>query len=224
LLTVFACTALTPLVAIRHASLFAVAALVLAGPQLADLWQRWQRSRVAGALPAPWMAAVPFLGGAVLIAFATPHFRCIKIEPVTRIPFPVRAVALLKDSGVQGRLVVFFDWGEYVLWHVGPGIQVSLDPRRHSAYPDAVYIQNFEFQNGVGNWDALLAEGPADMVLISKRFPAFNLMRTKKDWSLVYEDDLAGLFVRGDSPLRGPLVQTKVRTDLPADGAGMCFP
>ncbi len=223
LLAVFACTVLTPLVAVRHTPLFAVAAVALAGPHLADIWQRWQRQRMA-APPQPWLTAVPFLGGVALIALAVPHFYCIKIDPVVGTAYPVRAVALLKDSGVKGRLVVFFDWGEYVLWHVGPDIQVSLDPRRHSAYPDAVYQQNFQFQNGVGNWDALLAEGPPDMVLFSRRFPAFNLMQAKADWTLVYEDELAGLFVRRDSPLRRPLSATKVRAELPADGAGMCFP
>ena len=36
-----------------------------------------------------------------------------------------------------------------ILWHVGPGIQVSIDPRRQSAYPGDVYARNFQFQNGV---------------------------------------------------------------------------
>jgi hypothetical protein len=201
-----------------------VAALALAGPHLADIWQRWQRNRDAGSPPAAWMSAIPFLGGLAMLALAVPHLQCIKIDPKVSTPYPVRAVALLKDSGVKGNLVVFFDWGEYVLWHVGPGIQVSMDPRRHSAYPHEVYVQNFVFQNGVGNWDALLERGPADMVLMSNRFPAYNLMRLKSDWMLVHDDDLGGLFVRRDSPLVRPLTETKARTDLPADGAGLCFP
>lgn len=224
LLITFASTVLTPLISTRHAPLFAVAALALALPNLAGVWQQWRQRRPADAPPHVGLAVIPWLGGVALIALALPHFRCIQIDPKDATAIPVRAVALLKDSGVQGKLVVFFDWGEYVIWHVGPGIQVSTDARRHSAYPHAVYLQNFQFQNGVGDWDALLDEGPADMVLISRRFPAFNLMRLKSDWSLAYEDDVAGLFVRHGSPLRKVLAATPVRADLPADGAGMCFP
>lgn len=223
LLVTFACTVLTPLISTRHTPLFAVAALALALPNLADPWRRWQQRRAENPTR-PWMAAIPFLGGVALIALAAPHFRCIKIDPLHATPIPVRAVALLQDSGVQGKLVVFFDWGEYVLWHVGPGVQVSTDARRHSAYSHAVYLKNFAFQNGVGDWEALLDDGPADMVLISRRFPAFNLMRARPDWLLVYHDEIGGLFVRRDSPQLRPLLTTEVRGDLPVDGAGMCFP
>ncbi len=52
------------------------------------------------------------------------------------------------------------------------------------------------------------------MVLVSKRFPVYNLMQTKTDWSLVYDDDLCGLFVRSNSPLRQTLADTKIRDDL----------
>ena len=224
LLAVFAVTLLTPLIAIRHSPLFAVAALALAGPHLADLWRRWQAHREPSPPPKLWMPAVPFIGGIAFLCLAVPQLQCIKMDPKVATAYPVRAVALLKDSGIKGKLVVFFDWGEYVLWHVGPNVQVSMDPRRHSAYSHAVYVQNFQFQNGVGAWDKLLDVGPADMVLYSKQFPAFNLMQARKDWALVYDDELAGLFVRRDSPSHRLLQATKARDDLPADGAGMCFP
>jgi hypothetical protein len=224
LMAVFACTAVTPFLAIRHTPLFAVTAVALAGPHLADIWQRWQGVRVTAAPSPTWLASIPVLGGIALIALAVPHLFCIKIDPVNGTAYPVRAVALLKDSGAKGNLVVFFDWGEYVLWHVGPGIQVSIDPRRQSAYSDEVYEMNFRFQNGGDGWDALLSEGPADMVLYSRHFPAFERMQTKEGWTLVYDDELCGIFVRSDSSMLEQLRETKIRTDLPIDGAGMCFP
>jgi hypothetical protein len=223
LLAVFACVAVTPLLAIRHAPLFAAAALVLAGPHIADLWRQWQQGRT-DAPPQAWIAGLTFVGGIVLVALGVPNLSCLRIDPIGATPYPVRAVALLKDSGVQGNLIVFFDWGEYALWHVGPQVKVSIDGRRESAYDSAVYWRNFEFQNGAGDWDALLAEGPADLVLVSKKFPAANLMRTRADWALAYEDPLAALFVRRDSPLLGTIRATRVREELSADGAGQCFP
>ena len=154
LLVVFLCTAVTPLVAIRHAPLFAVAALVMAGPHLANLWQRWQHGRT-DAPPGIWTAGAAFVGGLALLGLAAPHVRCIKIDPKDGTPFPMRAVALLKDSQVQGRLMVFFDWGEYVVWHVGPHVQISIDPRRALRLSPIrfTYDRNFQFQNGLGDWD-----------------------------------------------------------------------
>ncbi len=49
----------------------------------------------------------------------------------------MRAVALLKQSGAGGNMAVPFDWGEYVLWHLGPAIKVSIDGRRETLYSGA---------------------------------------------------------------------------------------
>ena len=216
LLAVFACTAVTPLMALRHAPLFAIAALALTAPHLADLWHR-RRSPDTPTEPIVGLGAL--LAAGVLVALSVPHLGCIRIDPVAATAYPTAEVARLKDSGVAGRLVVFFDWGEYVIWHVGPRVQVSIDGRRESAYPDDVYRRNFQFMNGVGDWDALLADGPADMALVSRDFAADNLLRTRPDWVLVQESPVAALFVRRDAPQRAALERTPQR-----DMTEECFP
>ena len=55
---------------------------------------------------------------------SVPRFGCIRVEPFY-FAFPARAVALLEQSGVSGNMAVPFDWGEYVLWHLGPRVKVS---------------------------------------------------------------------------------------------------
>src|SRR6185503_18032152 len=126
---------------------------------------------------------------------AMPRFRAIEVDGSL---FPVRAVQLIKDSGVEGRLAVFFDWGEYALWHLSPRLKVSVDGRRETVYSDAVYTENADFVYGIGNWDRLLRRG-ADVVLVSTEFPVYNLMKLKPGWSLVYEDDQAAVFAPSPS-------------------------
>src|SRR5207248_600661 len=100
----------------------------------------------------------------LLMALSVPRFGCIRVEP-GYFPFPARAVAWLKQSGIRGNVAVPFDWGEYVLWHLGPGIRVSIDGRRETIYSDKAYRQSLDFERGTGVWDALLKTAPTDLVL-----------------------------------------------------------
>jgi len=122
-----------------------------------------------------------------------------------------------------GNLATDFDWGEYVLWHLGPQVKVSVDGRRETVYSDEVYAQNLRFVRGEGNWDALLTTCPTDMALVRANGPADNLLRLKPGWDLVYEDPVSALFVREDSPLRERLRAVGL-PKVPYDGQGLCFP
>ncbi len=137
--------------------------------------------------------------------------------------FPVKAVALLKQSNAAGNIVVHFDWGEYVLWHLGPRIKVSIDGRRETVYSERSYAENLRFTNGVGNWDGILEKHGTDLAFVSKKFPVFNLMQLKPGWTRVYEDPLSGLFVRRGSPLEEKIRLAK-EPDVSYMGAGSCFP
>ena len=146
-----ACTAVLPLVALRHLPLAAMAAAVLAGEHLAAGWQRWCQWSVAsgqwsvasrpmhpaGHWPLATGHCLP-LTGAVLLSGATLHNSLrIAIDP-RHAAFPARAVAVLRASGVRGNMAVYFDWGQYVIWRLGPRIKVSYDGRRETVYPESL--------------------------------------------------------------------------------------
>ena len=120
-------------------------------------------------------------------------------------------------------MAVYFDWGQYAIWHLGPRIKVSYDGRRETVYPESLRQLNNDWAEGVGRWDALLDRYPTDLALLDKRLPVYNLMRLKAGWTLVYEDSLAALFARNGSALGGAIRAVKPG-GLPADGAGMSFP
>ncbi len=196
---------------------------VLAGEHIADAWEQWfpGDARAESSLRSrPWLVLFSGLAAIGLVAAAVPHFGCLRL---TGMDFPVRAVGILKESNAKGNLVVHFDWGEYVIWHLGPRIQVSLDGRRETVYSNEVYRENLNYMFGLGDWDIILHRPGTDLALVSKKFPVFNLMKFERRWVLVYEDKVCGLFAREDSPWLGRLRQTQP-PDLPADGAGLCFP
>jgi hypothetical protein len=220
LIAVFAVTALLPLQAQRHAPLFALSFAVLVGEHLADVWNRAMPSQMPAGRKLPVFA--PFAVAAGFFLFALPHFVCIPIEP-SFIRFPVRAVAVMDRAGVKGNLATFFDWGEYILWHLSSNVRVSIDGRRETVYSPESYNRSLRFLYGVGEWDAILDDPLTDMALVGRDQPTYNLIRLKPGWQLVYEDDLSGLFLRDDSPQAETIRQT-VAPDLPADGAGVCIP
>jgi hypothetical protein len=209
--------ALLPLIAQRHLPLFGIAWALIAGEHIAAAWPRLLAgSRAGGARRTAWVWVVPLAIGLAAVAIATPHLKAIEVDG--RL-FPVRAVQLIKESGAEGRLAVFFDWGEYALWHLSPRLKVSVDGRRETVYSNAVYAESVDFIYGTGDWDRLLRRG-ADLVLVSTRFPVYNLMKLKAGWSLVYEDDMAAVFAPvGSSAIARLRAASRGQTrgrDLPA--------
>jgi hypothetical protein len=220
LLAVLLVTALLPLQALRHLPLFALSLVILAGEHLADVWSRWSPSTGPSQRRLP--PAVAVVGAVVLLGLAVPHFSCVRITP-SFVAFPVRATALMKSAKVEGNLATFFDWGEYLIWHLAPGVRVSIDGRRETVYPPESYRRNMQFMYGIGEWDAIIDDPGTDLALIGRDQPSYNLMRLKPGWILVYEDSISAIFARQDSPQAAAILKA-VPSDLPADGAGLCFP
>jgi hypothetical protein len=228
LLAVLIVMILLPLIAIRHTPLSALGIAVLAGEHISDAWERASSDRSGSQAVGPprieLAATVLLLAGAgLLITQSVPHFSCIRVVPANGRSSPVRAIALIKESGVTGNLAIHFDWGEYAIYHLGPSVKVSVDGRRETAYPRAVYSENLNFVFGRGDWDALLRNHDTHLALVKSGSPTFNLMKLKPGWHLIYEDPLAGLFGRDGLPAAEAIERT-APPPLRYDGTGSCFP
>ncbi len=204
-LILFGITALLPWMAVRHLPLFSIASLVFTGEHAGSAWNRLAPEKQRGH-PIPfWIAGLPIAIAAALLMLAStrnPH-RIL----ITQDNLPTAAVALLKQSGVSGNLAVEFAWGEYIIWHLGPQIKVSMDGRRETVYSTAVYRRYLDFLFGVNDWDALLRQHWTDMALVKKHEPIYNLLTLKPDWMMLYEDSKSALFVNRGSSLVEPLRQ-----------------
>ena len=225
LITLFACAAVLPLIASRHMPLFGLACAVLAAEHVADVWDRappvlsMSGNRASQNV---WLTVAFLVIALGVITASLPNFQCIRVDG-RQTEFPVKAVSLLKQSKATGNMAVHFDWGEYVLWHLGPRIKVSIDGRRETVYSERSYTENLRFTSGLGNWDGILEKHETHLAFVSKGFPIFNLMELKPEWTRVYEDPMSGLFVRRGSPLEEDIRLTKA-PEVSYMGAGLCFP
>jgi hypothetical protein len=228
-LLVLMVTALLPLTALRHISLFALTFAVVLAEHIADVWSRGTRSRLPGGPPGGSRQArlaivgLNFFAALVMVAASFSRFACIPIKEDSAIGLPARAVGLLQKAGTEGNLAIFFDYGEYAIWHLKDRIKVSMDGRRETVYPDSIYREALRFQSGVGAWDDVLEKRPTDMALVPRRLPTYNLLKLKPGWELAHQDSLVALFVRGGWVPGEHLTATEP-PPVAYDARGMCFP
>jgi cytochrome b561 len=229
LLFLYLIAVLLPLIARRHSPLFALALVILAGEHMADaasrLFARRDSARLAPPSPfAPpaWMSITFLVMAFACLGLTTPYLRQVIVD---RESFPVEAVRTIAASGVRTNMATEFAWGEYVLWHLGPGVKVSTDGRRETVYSDAAYEETLQFMYGYDKWDAVLDHAGVDLALVpTTTWPTFNLMRLKSGWTLIYQDDRSALFGR-DGSVTSERVRATHASNPPARAADeMSFP
>jgi hypothetical protein len=108
--------------------------------------------------------------------------------------YPVAAVERLKSE--SGNLAVFFNWGEFALYHLYPGILVSIDGRYETVYPEEVVRANWDFTRGAPGSERFLDTYPADFALYPRDTGAARWLAGASSWDLLLEDDLFLLFRR----------------------------
>jgi hypothetical protein len=226
LLVLLGVLALLPLTAIRHLPLFALAVAILLARDLAansDPATGAGRFRPPRKGLALGLGALAGVVGVLVVVRSASDLRCIKLGAKGGVIYPARAIGLLERSGARGKLAIYFDWGEYAIWKLEPGLRVGMDGRRETVYADSVYGAYLNWQNGLGDWDRYLGMGPADLALVPRDKPVYNLLSLSPGWPRLYQDTLVALFGREGSPAL-ERVRTVTPPDLPVDGEGLCFP
>jgi len=136
--------------------------------------------------------------------------------PVQKDRYPVSAIQFIADHDLEGRIVVTYDWAQYVIAAFGktepdqPGLLVAFDGRFRTCYPQEIVDQHFDFFLGDGpegarnrseNSPALddeakgavLHYGSPNLVLITrKQWHSVKVIEQHADqWILLYQDSLA---------------------------------
>lgn len=89
-------------------------------------------------LPRVWLYRTAALALILVMAFppARRAFTCIDFL-APRWPEP-QAVGFIQEHALSGRIITYFDWGEYAIWHLPRSLKVSLDGRRETVYSNRV--------------------------------------------------------------------------------------
>jgi len=213
--------ALAPLVAVRHTALFAIAMPLLVAPDLSSAWSRLRQRARTNPQQSTLMLLLAgvILTTAVLLGMAWYRGRCLEVDPKY---YPVEAIEILRRGNATGNMAVHFNWGEYFIWQLGPGIQVSIDGRRETVYSEDTYNDTINFMYCRGTWDAVLSKYDSELALVPAESAAANLLRLLPGWITIHQDEIGALFVRSDSKLVGVL-QAAEKT-APSTQSTLCFP
>lgn len=119
----------------RVESLFVIAAVILLSPLVARRWPAASPTSRGVNAALITSVGIAMIAGALLAAgWMSAHaLRCL--PSIGGWAPDVGAVRMLGGAR-PGRLVTFFDWGQYALWHLSPTLRVSMDGRRETIYSD----------------------------------------------------------------------------------------
>ena len=158
------------------------------------------RLRRSGALTRPSFASAVTAGlmAVVAVGFTVVYLGRIVINGPW-VP-DAEALRFIKGHMSNARLLTWFDWGEYAIWHLSPnGIQVSMDGRRETVYSDRVINDHWAFYHDTDPdaWRYPDRIG-VDRAWLPKKLPAVKVLRAH-GWQVAFESPVSVVLVRGDS-------------------------
>jgi len=128
----------------------------------------------------------PALAVVAIVALALMMSRAARLQ-IGHPPMPEReAVEFVQRAGLRGRVLVWFDWGEYVIWHFSPTLRVSIDGRRETVYSDELIASHMAFYLGESTAMDLPTRIAADYVWVPKWIPVVAKLRDR-GWASVFE-------------------------------------
>jgi hypothetical protein len=181
----------------RIESLFVVAAAILLSEAIAA---KWPTRPAPMTVPADAGLALGALGLA-MVATAIPVVR-VTASCVRGVGdwVPDRGAARLLASAEPGRLVTFFDWGEYAIWQFGPRLRVSMDGRRETVYSDTRIAEHDAIMAGSSAGLAALQSWRPEYVWLPERSVATKNWLLANGYRLDVETPQSFVAVRADLP------------------------
>jgi hypothetical protein len=195
---------------LRHTVFLAIAAVAwLPGDLEALMPLRWRRllSDAVGGWRRWGLRAVAAAIAGVALLLLVARLEGIRVH---RRAYPVDAFGFISSRGLEGRMVVPFNWGQYVLFAFHPRILVSFDGRYGTVYPAAILDMNFdlwfppdpELRSRPSRQIAydparILEVGRPDLVLVDRRNKQGEaVLASRGDWTLLYQDLLSQIYGR----------------------------
>jgi len=187
------------LLSARHIPLFAVVATPILTRYAAQIELgrlHWDLCRLPPVRPprGVWIAVNWLL---VLLFFVAGALRLTNVLLENRDAearrFPVHALAFIEQMGWgERRMYNSYNWGGYLLWR---GYRVFIDGRADVYLDDFMneYVLAYQLR---GDWRVPLDRFAVEYILIERDASLATLLTESDEWTQVYEDELAAIWVR----------------------------
>jgi hypothetical protein len=95
------------------------------------------------------------------------------------------ATVFVKTHDISGRMLTWFDYGEFAIWHFAPALRVSMDGRRETVYSDDVRDRHFRIYTNAPDALDQVARLDPDYVWLPARFPVVGRLEAA-GWHAVF--------------------------------------
>jgi len=107
------------------------------------------------------------------------------------------AVSFLNAQPAGRRVLIWFDWGGYALWHLAPRMRISMDGRRETVYSPDLQDRHLRFYFDAPGGSSLPTDLAADYVWIPRTLPAVQRLGAD-GWRRLYEGEQSVVFGRAE--------------------------
>ena len=114
---------------------------------------------------------------------------------ITESKYPRYAIEFIKINHLSGNLFINFDWGSYAAYKLYPDNLIVMDGRYEEVYNPDLLLELKNFHLVKNDWYKIIRDYKTDVIVLENKYPAYNKMIEHKDWSLVFENNLSGVFV-----------------------------
>lgn len=122
-----------------------------------------------------------------------PIAMCLPIEGEKPVLPEREAVVFARQNNLRGRVLSWFDYGEYAIWHLSPTLKVSYDGRRETVYSERVRNSHLRFYRGdEPRYPSALA---ADYVWLPKDVVAVEQLPAR-GWVPIFQGSRSVIFAR----------------------------
>jgi hypothetical protein len=148
-----------------------------------------------------WMSAAAvlltlFLSG----SNAWGNLRCVQSQALEQWPEP-ELVSFVQANDLRGRMLTWFNFGEYAIWHFAPRITVSFDGRRETVYSERFIERHNRSYRAPTVLVSFADEIDADFVWLPK-FIDVGPALEQRGWVRLFEGRISTIWSRTALPLR----------------------
>ena len=204
----------------RLDAFFALSTLGFLAPEIIRVIQERRRPGTPRqqSLAAQGMAAIAAIA---ILAFTIPQLKtnlfCIDVHAASNLP-EAEAMSFVRERQLKGRMVTFFDWGQYAIWHNPQDLRVSMDGRRETVYTDRTVDLHLDMYLALQDALPYLDSLQADYVWVPRELPLANSLSQSALWRPIYRSGRSIIFARhGLAPVDGAIKEG-------SDANCRCFP
>jgi len=180
----------------RLDAFFAIATIMLFGQPLSRFLTRRERTsppkELSRAFVTATVAAAMCTAAAVLLRAQPESNGCV--DRASWLP-EQDATDFVARNHLHGRMVVFFNWGEYVLWQFRHDLTISTDGRRETVYSDRQINGHLELYRGTDSGLTYFHQLNADYAWLPTESPAVDKLRAE-GWVEIYARDRSAILAR----------------------------